>query len=138
MYISLQREKITVMEIKRLIKEALERRESRISRIIEGLESMKPFTDTYCIPEPPILDRELYERYVIPNFIRCGAIPTDRLVKGKTYLGSCRNADKAVWLGDEFEYQRMKFNSTYPERIKNFDSEDGCTGNDVYVPIKEL
>lgn len=108
---------------------------NRIANIIKNLEEMKPFTEDF-IPEPPVLEKELYEKYVIPNFIRCGAIPKDKLIVGKTYIGSCRNADEAVWLGDCFEYQRTKFGCTYPEKIKHF-MDDDYTGTDVYVPIKE-
>lgn len=125
------------MDLDNVKQRLTEEKQNKILRTIERLENMKPFENTDCIPEPPVLEKELYDRYVIPNFIRCGAIPTEKLVVGKTYLGSCRNASKAVWLGEEFEYQRTKFGYTYPERIKNFDSEDGYTGNDVYVPIKE-
>lgn len=115
----------------RLIKE----RENRIPNTIKWLEGMKPFTED-CIPEPPILEKDLYEKYVIPNFIRCGAIPKDKLVVGHTYLGNCRNASKAVWKENGvFEYQRTKFGDTYPEEINHFQDDDGY---DVFVPIKDL
>lgn len=106
----------------------------KLNKIIERLENMKPFTDNF-IPEPPILEKELYEKYVIPNFIRCGAIPKNKLEIGKTYIGNCRNANEAVWLGDYFEYQRYKFGYTYPEKIKHFEDDD-YTGTDVFVPIR--
>lgn len=115
----------------------MEDREERISRIIEWLQNMEPFSDDGDIPEPPVLDKERYEKYVIPNFIRCGAIPKDRLIVGKTYSGSCRNASEAVWLGDCFEYVRHKFGMSYPERINHF-MDDDYTGTDVFVPVKEL
>lgn len=117
------------------IKERLQyEREHRTEIIIERMQNMQPFTDEF-IPEPPIIDKEIYEKYVIPNFIRCGAIPKDKLVKGKRYYGSCRNASEAVWLGDEFEYIRYKFGDTFPERINHFQDDDGY---DVFVPIREL
>ena len=43
--------------------------------LIKRLEEMVPFDDE-CIPSPPIVDKETYDKYVIPNFIRCGAIPS--------------------------------------------------------------
>ena len=104
----------------------------RALEIIKWLEEMTPFTEG-TIPEPPILDKELYDKYVIPNFIRCGAIPKDKLVIGETYIGSCRNASEAVWNGKVFTYKRTKFGRTYDEDINHFQDDDGY---DVFVPIK--
>ena len=108
--------------------------ENNTKMMIDHLQTMKPFTDDY-IPEPPITTPELYQNYVIPNFIRCGAIPKDKLVVGKTYFGSCRNADKAIWLGDKFEYTRNKFGASYQEKINHFEDDDGF---DLFVPIREI
>lgn len=108
--------------------------EKRHQRMIDYLNSMKPFTEDY-IPEPPITDIDTYKNVVIPNFIRCGAIPKDKLIKGKTYFGSCRNADKAIWLGDQFEYIRHKWGDSYPEKINHFEDDDGY---DLFVPIREI
>ena len=108
--------------------------EHKTEMMIDHMQTMKPFTDDY-IPEPPITTPELYQKYVIPNFIRCGAIPKDKLIKGKTYFGSCRNADTAVWLGDKFEYIRYKFGDFYPEKINHFEDDD-CF--DLFVPIREI
>lgn len=109
-------------------------RDNRIPKIIKRLEEMKPFTEEF-IPEPPILDKELYDKYVIPNFIRCGAIPKDKLIVGETYIGSCRNASEAVWNGKVFQYMRRKFGCEFLEEINHFQDDDG-DGNDVFVPIK--
>ena len=100
--------------------------------LIKRLEEMVPFDDER-IPSPPIVDKETYDKYVIPNFIRCGAISSSELVVGKKYYGHCRNADVAVWLGDRFEYERTKFGSTYIECINNFDNDNGY---DLFVPIR--
>ena len=108
--------------------------ENKTEMMIDHLQTMKRFTDDY-IPEPPITTPELYQKYVIPNFIRCGAIPKDKLVVGKTYFGSCRNADKAIWLGDKFEYTRHKFGASYQEKINHFEDDDGF---DLFVPIREI
>jgi hypothetical protein len=108
--------------------------EKKHQRMIDYLNSMKPFTEDY-IPEPPITDIDTYKNVVIPNFIRCGAIPKDKLIKGKTYFGSCRNADKAIWLGDQFEYIRHKWGDSYPEKINHFEDDDGY---DLFVPIREI
>lgn len=108
--------------------------DSRNFAIIKWLQEMEPF-DESSIPEPPILEKELYNKYVIPNFIRCGAIPKDKLIVGKTYIGSCRNASKATWNGKVFTYKRTKFGCTYDEDINHFQDDDGY---DVFVPIKTL
>ena len=54
--------------------------------LIKRLEEMVPFDDE-CIPSPPIVDNETYRKYVIPNFVRCGAIPSSELIVGKKYYG---------------------------------------------------
>ena len=102
--------------------------------LIDRLQKMKKFDDDY-IPSPPITSPEFYNEYVIPNYVRCGAIPKDKLVKVKTYFGSCRNADTATWNGDKFEYIRYKFGSCYPEKINHFEDDDG---SDLFVPIREI
>jgi len=107
-------------------------REDRTPNLIKWLEEMGEFTEDH-IPEPPILEKDLYGKYVIPNFIRCGAIPKDKLIVGKTYIGNCRNASEAVWNGDFFTYKRTKFGNTYDENINHFQDDDGY---DVFVPIK--
>jgi hypothetical protein len=102
-------------------------------KCIKHLYEMPPFTD--YIPSVPIMrSKEDYKEHVIPNFIRCGAIPKDKLVIGKTYIGHCRNADEAVWLGDKFEYNRTKFGCTFKEEINHFEDDDGY---DLFVPLKE-
>lgn len=120
-----------------IIEKLKKQREERVSRIIEWMEEMEPFDvdNLDSIPEPPILEKELYDKYVIPNFIRCGAISKDKLIEGKTYLGTCRNASEAVWNGKEFVYKRHKFGYTYDEDINHFQDDDG-SGYDVFVPIK--
>ena len=110
--------------------------EKKHQRMIDDLNRMIPFTEDY-IPEPPITDIDTYKNVVIPNFIRCGAIPKDKLIKGKTYIGNCRNADKAIWLGDKFEYTRHKFGASYQETIKHFE-EGAYSRFDVFVPIREI
>ena len=120
--------------IKKLKEKADYENEHKTEIMIDRLKNMKSFTDDY-IPSPPITTPELYQKYVIPNFIRCGAIPKDKLVKGKTYFGGCRNADTAVWLGDKFEYIRHKFGGSYPEKINHFEDDDN---SDLFVPIREI
>ena len=71
--------------------------------------------------------------YWIWKSIFVNAIPLHLLETGKTYIGFCRNASEAVWLGDKFEYMRTKFGSTFTEKINHFQNDDGY---DVFVPVK--
>ena len=81
----------------------------------------------------PICFNKDEETFLQNTLIKHGAIPLHELVVGKGYIGTCRNASEAVWLGDEFEYMRTKFGSTFPEKINHFQNDDGF---DVFVPIK--
>ena len=104
-------------------------------QIIEFLGKMSQFQNVNDIPDVPITDEETYKKYVVPNFIRCGAIPKKDLVVGKTYYGNCRNSNTAVWNGIEFEYIRYKFGTIYTDTINHFEDDDGY---DLFVPISEV
>ena len=93
---------------------------------------LKPFTDIDSIPYIPAVGKEMYDKVIIPNLIRCGAIPKENLIVGETYIGSCRNASEAVWDGEEFEYQRYKYGLVFPEKINHFQDDNG---SDLFVPI---
>ena len=95
---------------------------------------MEPFNgDVEKIPSIPICGEKEYQEIVIPNLIRCGAIPKKDMIVGRTYIGECRNASEAVWNGEVFIYQRHKFHLVYPEEINHFEDDDG---SDLFVPIK--
>lgn len=105
-------------------------------RTIYDFDKLEPFENEDDIPDiPKVKDKELYERYIVKNLIRCGAIPKDQLVVGKTYLGSCRNTSKATWKGTFFVYDRYKNYSYYEDEINHFQDDDGY---DLFVPIKQL
>ena len=117
----------TPEEIERIKKEYHE-------RMIERMKTMKPFTSEDEFIDVPVTDPETYKNIVIPNFIRCGAIPKAQLVVGKTYIGSCRNAGEAIWKGDHFTYRRYKFGYIFDdENINHFEDDNGY---DLFVPIK--
>lgn len=115
----------TPEEIERIKKE-------RHERMIECMKNMETFNEDSYI-HVPITDEDTYKNIVIPNFIRCGAIPKSELIVGKTYIGSCRNAGEAVWKGDHFTYRRYKFGYTFDEDINHFEDDNGY---DLFVPIK--
>jgi len=109
-------------------------------RQIEYWNTMEPFEKSiaepnlYIVPPIPICEDEDYRNVIVPNLIRCGAIPKDELVVGKTYRGECRNASEATWDGERFTYQRYKFGSYYSEKINHFEDDNGF---DVFVPMEE-
>ena len=103
--------------------------------IIEFFENLEPFNTIDDIPDIPIVEKEIYNDYIVPNLIRCGAIPKEKLIVGKCYEGSCRNASNAVWNGEKFTYGRTKFGYTYDEDINHFQDDDGF---DLFVPLKEV
>ena len=100
---------------------------------VEEFKIMKPFKNLYDIPDIPQVDEKTHKEIIIPNLIRCGAIPKKDLIIGKTYIGECRNASEAVWNGHTFVYERYKFGDTFDEEINHFEDDDGY---DLFVPIK--
>ena len=108
-------------------------KEERYNTVLNHWKERKPFRDEDDIPPIPIVLPKDYEEIIVPNIIRCGGIPKDKLIVGKTYIGDCRNAREAVWDGEKFTYMRTKFRSTYPETINHFQDDDGY---DLFVPLK--
>lgn len=101
--------------------------------IKEHWENLKPFETPGDVPMIPVCDSEVYKNYYVPRLIAAGAIPKNKLVVGKTYIGCCRNAEEAIWEGETFVYQRYKFGIIYPEKINHFEDDNGY---DLFVPIK--
>lgn len=112
----------------------LKDKEERYKGILDYWKNRKPFKDENDIHGVPIVLPEDYKNVIIPNLIRCGAIPKKNLKVGKTYIGDCRNATEAVWNGKVFTYIRNKFGHKYEEDINHFEDDDG---SDLFVPIKE-
>ena len=115
------------------LKDSHDKRDELYAKCIETLENMTSLSPEH-IHVPIMRSKEDYEKYVVKNFIRCGAIPKKDLVIGKTYIGSCRNASEAVWLGEQFEYDRYKFGFTFKEKINHFEDDNGY---DLFVPLRE-
>lgn len=103
-------------------------------RLIDKFNTMEPFNDDVDkIPSLPKIDKEEYDTIIVPNLIRCGAIPKKDLIIGETYIGDCRNTNEATWNGEKFIYKRYKFGSTYEDSINHFEDDDGY---DLFVSIK--
>lgn len=120
-------------KLENLKEKVKQEKERRKKAVFEYWKNRVPFLDEDDIPDIPKVDKEKYEEIIIPNIIRCGGIPKEDLVVGKTYVGSCRNASEATWNGEKFTYMRTKFGYTYPEDINHFQDDDGY---DLFVPIK--
>lgn len=108
-------------------------KDQRYNNILEYWKNRLPFNNEDDIPDIPIVLPSDYNEIIIPNIIRCGGIPKDKLVEGKEYIGNCRNSNKAIWTGKCFTYTRYKFGSSYEDNVNHFEDDDGY---DVFVPIK--
>ena len=112
--------------------------EIRKQQYLKLLERWKNRTEKFTILEQipvPVVEKEDYKNIIVPAFIRCGAIPKSQLEIGERYIGSCRNASIATWLGDKFEYERYKFGDTFKEKINHFEDDNGY---DLFVPIGKI
>ena len=123
------------MNLEKVKQELLARKANEKKLLIDKWNNLKPFVTVDDIPDLPILkDKEEYERVVVTNLIRCGAIPKEQLEVGATYEGNCRNATEAVWNGKQFEYKRYKFGTWFDDKINHFQDDNGY---DLFVPIKK-
>lgn len=102
--------------------------------ILEYWETRGEFKIGDDIPSIPRVLPQDYKGVIIPNIIRCGGIPKDKLVIGKTYIGDCRNGNEATWDGKNFVYLRTKFGTTFQETINHFEDDNDY---DLFIPIKE-
>ena len=108
--------------------------------LIEYYSKLEPFEgDKNKIPDIPQVNewctKEIYDEVVVPNLIRCGAIPKKNLKIGQWYIGDTRNAERAMWDGKEFIYERCKWNSWFKDEVNHFEDDDGYA---LFVPIKEI
>ena len=96
----------------------------------------KPFVHPDDIPDIPVIrEEDVYKKLVVPNLIKLGAIPKNKLVVGKTYIGACRNTTEAKWNGEEFEYKRYKLGDWFDDTINHFED---FTTYDIFIPIEEV
>ena len=51
-------------------------------------------------------------------------IPKEDLTVGKTYFCKARNFKEGIWNGNEFEYQRTKFGSTFKDKEYHWADRD--------------
>lgn len=86
----------------------------------------KENVDHINLPKP--ISEDLYE-----DLFSRGVLRKEQLIMGKSYYGSCRNANIAKWDGSKFIYNRTKFGSTYEESINHLSDDDGY---DLFIPIE--
>lgn len=102
-------------------------------------DGLEPFKDQYDIPDIPIFEnddeKKFYNDIVIPNLIRCGAIPKKDLEIGAEYIGDTRNTDTARWNGKVFEYTRHKMGFTFTDTVNHFEDDNGYA---LFVPLKKI
>lgn len=116
-------------------KKNYELHKEKLERLHKELwENLKPFNTVDDVPSLPVVNKEQWENYYVPKLIQAGAIPKDKLIVGKEYIGNCRNTDVATWNGKQFEYQRYKFGTHYTDKINHFQDDNGY---DLFVPINE-
>lgn len=113
------------------------------NRLKQYWENLEPFDgDEHKIPDLPVVDgtyctKELWNDYILPSLIRCGAIPKCKLKVNQWYKGDTRNASKAKWNGEEFEYLRTKWNYQFIDKVNHF--EDGIDDSfALFIPIEEI
>ena len=102
-------------------------------------ENLEPFKDRWDIPDLPVMETpeetEFYNEVIVPNLIRCGAIPKKDLEVGAEYFGDTRNTDTARWDGEVFEYVRHKMGCTFTDTINHFEDDNGYA---MFVPLKKI
>lgn len=105
----------------------------------EFWENLKVFENEDDIPDIPRFDedeeQQFYRNVVIPNLIRCGAIPKSKLEEGACYIGDTRNTDMAMWNGRQFEYRRNKMGMSFTDTVNHFEDDDGYA---LFVPLKKI
>ena len=105
----------------------------REKRIKEYWENIPKFNNPEDIPELPKVDEKEWKEFYVPKLIEAGAIPKKDLMVGQIYIGEHRKATVAKWNGDNFIYNRTKFNMVYEDRCNHFEDDDGFA---LFVPIR--
>ncbi len=77
--------------IAKIKEQLLKDKEERYNNILEYWKNRKPFQNEDDINGCPKVLPKDYQDIIIPNIIRCGGIPKDKLEIGKTY--TCRVVD---------------------------------------------
>lgn len=97
-------------------------------------KKLKTFNDVEDIPLFNMMNKTLWENKYVPRYIELGAIPKNKLIHGKSYIGKSRNTKIATWnkINQRFEYIRIKNDRPYKEIINHFEDDDG---GDLFIPM---
>ena len=101
---------------------------------MEAWNNLKPFVNTWDVPNIPTVDKETYKAFYVPRLIKAGAIPKKDLIDGQVYIGDHRRCKIARWNKNinKFEYIRHKMGGTYMDTCNHFEDDDGFA---LFVPI---
>lgn len=106
----------------------------REQKIREYWEKELPkFINPEDVPELPRVDEKEWKEFYVPKLIRAGAIPKKDLIIDQYYIGEHRRATVAKWDGNEFIYNRTKFNQTFEDKCNHFEDDDGFA---LFVPVR--
>lgn len=106
-----------------------------LARIMAKFDNLTNFEYPENIPYIPNVNNEFYYNNILPNLLRCGAIPKNHLVKNTMYRGSSKYATEALWKGEYFIYLYEKWGSKQIKKVNHFENYNG---NDIFIPIEEI
>jgi hypothetical protein len=101
----------------------------------EAWDNLKPFKNTWDVPQIPQVTAEVYKAFYIPKLFKAGAIPKIDLVDGQVYIGNHRRCIAGKWNAtlNKFEYNRDKWGGMIPDDCNHFEDDNGFA---LFVPIK--
>lgn len=102
---------------------------SSIFSLYEKLKTHSLNEDEDRINIPQDYSQKWYKTATDLNFF----IPKQKLIDGKFYKGTCRNARWAYYHNGFFHYVRTKFSSVFIEKINCIEDDNGY---DLFVPIE--
>ena len=106
-----------------------------MAQLADKFDTMQPFEFETDIPKIPNVDIEFYKNNIEPNLIRCGAIPKEKLIKNKLYLGSSNVTTEAMWKGNCFVFLSEKWGTQVVRKVGHFQD---YVGSDVFIPIQVI
>jgi hypothetical protein len=103
-----------------------------MSRFEEFLKAESDYYSHGGVDLPPKYTKEQFDKAVA-----AGMLLKKDLIDGGYYLGWCRNAIVAKWIGVPgcFVHWRTVFNDTFTEEINHPEDDDG---SDIFMPLKQI
>lgn len=115
-------------------KQAADKFAKRKIKEMEDWCKLPRFNTPDDVPNIPIIENEAYQMFYTTKLIESGAIPKNKLIDGKVYIGKHRRCTRAKWnkKKNTFEYFRYKFGWCMDE-CNHFEDDNGFA---LFVPIK--